>query len=164
MATSLVSAVINLYNSISAGTFGGTERPPIFLGEAAQTKADTSQQRPPYVVLYDDTGFRPEQFSGTVEVDTGTIRLEVFALLLDDTSGVTVDSIVRAVKWGGFPPSNKAGFDWGTLTFATGSYLYQISLRRTLEQRSYAGFLDKDGKRVHKCRLLYECKYGQLAS
>jgi hypothetical protein len=157
MAKSAVSSLIDLYNSIGATHFGGT-RPPIYMGEAAPTTGAGAQQRPPYVVLSDE-GFRPEFDSSAGGIEPGEIRLEVFALKLDDASGVTVDSVVRAIKWGGSAPSAKAGFDWGAFSFAAGSYLYKISMRRTLERRSYAGF-DYQGARVHKCELRYAVTVG----
>jgi hypothetical protein len=158
VAKSAVSALFDLYNSIAAANFGGTTRPTLFMGEAAQTTAAAAPQRVPYVVLFDE-GFRPEFDSSSGGHEMGEIRLEVYALKLDDASGVTVDSVVRGIKWGGSAPASKAGFDWGTLAFAAGSYLYKIHLKRTFERRSYAGF-DQDNARVHKCELRYECVTG----
>ena len=37
MAKSAVSSLFDLYNSITASAFGGSTRPTLFLGEAAQT-------------------------------------------------------------------------------------------------------------------------------
>lgn len=157
MASSAVASLIDLYNSINATHFGGT-RPPIYLGEAAPVTGASAQQRPPFVVLFDE-GFQPEYNSSSGGVETGEVRLEVYALKLDDTSGVTVDSIVRGIKFGGAAPASKSGFDFGTFSFAAGSYLYKIHMRRIHEKRSYAGF-DYQGARVHKCELRYECKTG----
>jgi len=151
MATSLVSAVIDLYNSIPAGTFGGATRPPIFMGKAAQTTAAAVQQRPPYVVLYDESQ-RPEFDSSFGGIERGELRLEVFAVPLGAASGISVDSIVAAVKWGGSNPAAKAGLDFGA--FVLSGYNYKIQIQRTREQRSYAGF-DFEGQRVHKCELRY---------
>lgn len=155
MATSLVASVIDLYNSISATHFGGT-RPPVYLGESPPVASGGAQQRPPYVVLNDD-GFRPEFDSSFGGIERGDIRLEVYALKLDAVGEVTVDSIVRGIKWGGSAPSAKAGLDFGA--FALTGYNYKIHLLRTLERRSYAGF-DYQGQRVHKCELNYACVLG----
>lgn len=157
MAKSAVSSLIDLYNSIGAAHFGGT-RPPIYLGNVPSTDSAGVQQRVPYVVMFDE-GFRPEYSSDASAVETGAIRLEVYAVSVDAASGVTLDSIVRGIKFGGSAPSSKAGWDWGSFTFASGSYLYKISLKRTFERRDYAGF-DYQGSRVHKCELRYECKTG----
>ena len=157
MAKSAVSSLVDLYNSISATHFGGT-RPTLFLGEAAQTTSAAAAQRVPYVVLFDE-GVRPEFESSAGGREMGKIRLEVYALKLDHTSGVTVDSITRGIKYGGSAPNVKAGFDWGTFSFESGVYLYKIHLKRVFERRSYAGF-DQDGARVHKCELHYECVAG----
>lgn len=158
MAKSAVSSLIDLYNSITAAHFGGSTRPPIHLGEAPAVTAAGAQLRPPYVVLYDE-GFRPEFNSSKGGVETGEIRLEVFALSLDAASGITVDSITRAILYGGSAPGSAAGFDWGTFSFESGSYRYKVHLRRTFYRRSYAGF-DYQGARVHKCEIRYECKVG----
>lgn len=158
MAKSAVSSLRDLYNSIAAGAFGGTTRPPIFLGSVPTKDASGADQRVPYTEMTDE-GFRPEYSSDGSAVETGTILLRVYAVDLDAASGVTVDSIVRAIKFGGSAPPVKAGFDWGSFTFAAGSFLYKISLRRLSERRDYAGF-NYNQSRVHMCELRYECKVG----
>lgn len=158
MASSAIASLFDLYNSITASAFGGSTRPPLHMGEAAAVTTTGTQLRPPYVVLYDE-GFRPQFNSSVGGIETGEIRLEVFALKLDASNEVTVDTIVKGIKWGGSEPQAKAGFDFGAFSFAVGSYLYKIHLRRTLEQRSYAGF-DYQNQRVHKCELRYECLVG----
>lgn len=160
MATSVVGAVIDLYNSINAAHFGGT-RPPIFLGEAAQTTTTGAQQRVPYVVLYDD-GIVPTFDSSYGGVEAGAIRLEVFALKVAAVGEVTLDSIVAGMKYGGTAPSAKLGLDFGAFTLT--GYRYKISLRRTREQYSYAGFTTQgpngETARVHKCALAYRIVTG----
>jgi hypothetical protein len=155
MATSAVSALIDKYNSISATYFGGTDRPPIALDSEPVTGATGAQRRVPYVVLKDQ-GFRPEFNSSTGGIENGTLIVEVYAELLGG-SGVTVDSIVQAIKYAGQDPEDKAGFDWGSLTLT--GFNYGISLKRTKERRSYAGF-NFNGNRVHKCEITYECTLG----
>lgn len=158
MAKSAISSLTDLYNSITASAFGGSTRPPIYLGDVPQTDTSGAQQRVPYCCMFDE-GFRPEYVSDASAVETGIIRLEVYAVDLDAASGITVDSIVRGIKFGGSAPPLKAGFDWGTFSFAAGSYLYKISLKRVSERRDYAGF-NYNSARVHKCELRYECKVG----
>lgn len=158
MAKSAVASLIDLYNSITASHFGGSTRPPIYLGESPQVTSAGAQQNPPYVVLYDE-GFRPEFNSSGGGIETGEVRLEVFALKLDAASDITVDSIVRAILYGGSAPSAKAGFDWGTFSFESGSYRYKVHLRRTFYRRSYAG-MDYQGQRCHMAEIRYECVVG----
>ena len=169
MAKSGVSSLLDLYNSIAAAHFGG-ERPQIFLGQAPPTKADASQQRVPFTVLFDE-GFRPDFESDHGGAELGVIRLEVFAFDLDAATGVSVDSIVRAIKWGGQAPENRAGFDWGQFSLEVGSRYEPVHLRRVFEQRSYTGWqIDRPGEptrspaRVHKCELRYEVLLGILSS
>lgn len=159
MATTLVEAVQDLYDSISAATFGGADRPPIHMGEAPQRTPTSTPLVPPYVVLYDE-GFRPEFNSSAGGIENGDIRFEVFAVPMSG-SGVTVDSITAALKWGGSGPASKAGMDWGAFTLT--GYNYKVSLRRTLERRSYSG-LDHNGDRVHKCEIRYAVILGLNAS
>ena len=159
MATSVVSSVIDLYNSISATHFGGT-RPTIFLGEAAQVTSAGAQQRPPFVVLYDE-GMQPTYDSSNGGIEAGVLRLEVYALKVNDTTGVTVDTIVAGIRWGGSAPGIKAGFDWGTFTLT--GYLSKISLKLTKHSTTYAGF-NHEGQRVHKCELVYRVVAGLSAT
>lgn len=154
MATNAVKAAIDLYNSLDATLFGGATRPPIQLDEQPVTGTTGAQRRVPYAVLKDN-GFVPEFQSDASAVEKGTIVVELYAELLDtDASGVvTVDKMAAAVKYGGAAPGAKLGFDWGTLTLT--GYVRPVSLRRTREQRNYAGF-NFNGQPVHKCTLTYE--------
>jgi hypothetical protein len=159
MAKSAVKSLIDLYNSIAAVHFGGSERPPIFLGKVAQTTSTATQQRVPYVCLHDESGFRTDYDSSSTGIEKGEIKLEVFALKLDDATAVSVDSIVRGIRFGGAPPASKAGWDWGSFSFESGTYFYKVSLRHLSNKRDYAGF-DYQSARVHKCELRYECIIG----
>lgn len=158
MPSSVVSAVQAVYATIPAAAFGGT-RPPLYLGESPQTTAAGAQQRPPYGVLYDD-GQQPTFDSSFGGVEAGAIRLEFFAIKLDAVGEVTLDSIARGAKYANRPPSDRAGLDWCRLPLS-GS-LYPVSLKRTREQRSYAGF-DYQGQRVHKLLLEYRVVAGLAA-
>ena len=158
-ALSAIAALRDLYNSISATTFGGTTRPPIYMGEAPATNTGGTQQRPPYCVLR-DSGFAPEFQSNTSGIEKAGIDLEIYADKLDGADEVTVDSIARAVKWGDSGiPEDKQGFDWGELTFDVAGNYYSISIRRTRERREYVA-LGVSGQRVHKCTLSYEVTIG----
>lgn len=154
-ALSPIAAIRDLYNSITATTFGGTTRPPISLGDAPQTTTTGTQLRPPYCVIR-DSGFVPEFNSGSGGIEKGNVDIEVYADKLDGTGEPTVDSIVRAIKWGDSGvPANKGGFDWGTLVFDTSGKYRSVSLRRTREKREYVA-LGVTGQRVHKATLSYE--------
>lgn len=156
MATSAVSALFDLYNAIPVAAFGGSARPPLRLGSMSPTSPTGAQQRVPYVVLKDQ-GFRPEFNSSSGGIENGQFTVEVYAQPLGAPSGLSVDSIVLGLKYGGSTPEAKSGFDWGSIAIT--GYLYGISIRRTREQREYAGF-DVDGQPVHKCTLTYECVTG----
>jgi len=162
MAKSAVSSIIDKYNGITASLFGATDRPPIFLGKVAQTTGAGAAQRVPYVCLMDD-GFNPTLDSSYGGIEAGEIKLEVYALKVDDATGVTVDSICRAIKFAGGTPAQHQGFDGGSLSFASGSFLYSISLLRTRERRDYAGF-DYQGARVHLAELTYAVTVGLSSS
>lgn len=154
-ALSPIAAIRDLYNSIAATTFGGTTRPPISLGDAPQTTTTGTQLRPPYCVIR-DSGFVPEFNSGSGGIEKGNVDIEVYADKLDGTGEPTVDSIVRAIKWGDSGvPANKGGFDWGALVFDTSGKYRSVSLRRTREKREYVA-LGVTGQRVHKATLSYE--------
>lgn len=162
MATTVVSAVFDKYNALTATLFGGTVRPPLQLDEQPATGTTGAQRRVPYVVLKDN-GFVPEFQSDGRAIEKGVLVFELYAEVLDtDTSGVvTVDKMALAIKYAGGAPSARLGFDWGTLTIT--GYTYPISLRRTREQRGYAGF-NFNGQPVHKCTLTYEAIAGLKAS
>jgi hypothetical protein len=166
MGASVVSAAIQLYGTLPASAFGGgvTERPPIFLGEAAPTKAGPIpgiQQRVPYAILFDD-GIELTADSSFGGTKGGTLRLQLFALKLDHPTGVTADSFARAVQYANRPPKDRAGFDFGRLPVE--GCLYAISLKPLKEQRSYAGFTtkgpDDESARVHLCELTYRVVVG----
>jgi hypothetical protein len=163
MPTSPITAVFRLWDLFALSKWGAsvTEAPPLFMGEAAQTKYDTTQQRVPYGVLYDD-GLEPTYDSSYGGTEAGVIRLELFALKLDNPTGITVEGMVRCVRWGAAPPREKRGFDFATLDLE-GCY-YPISLKLTREQRAYAGFTTKgpngESARVHKAILTYRLVVG----
>jgi hypothetical protein len=168
-ATDPITAVFRLWDLFAAPKWGPgvTEFPPLFLGEAAQTKPDASQQRVPYGVLYDD-GLEPTYDSSFGGTEGGTFRLELFALKLDAASGISVGSMVRCVRWGNAPPAEKRGFDFATLPLHTDGCFYPVSLKLTKEQRAYAGFTTKgpngESARVHKAILTYRLVVGLNAS
>jgi hypothetical protein len=151
MATTVVSAVLELYNSISAAHFGGT-RPPIWLNQAPKTDTAGSQLRPPYVILYDD-GLRPEFDSSLGGIERGELRIEVYANKVEATGEITVNSITNGILYGGGNPNAKLGLDFGALPLT--GFKYRINLMRTYDRTRYAGFDDKDVQRVHVRELRY---------
>lgn len=156
MATSVPAAVIELYGTISATHFGGT-RPPIYLNEAPQTDTDGSQRRPPYVILSDD-GFRPEYDSSFGGIAKGDIRIEVYALKLEASGEITVNSITNGLRYGGGDPADRDGIDFGALPLT--GVLYPVHLMPTSDRTRFSGLLDKDGKRIHVRELRYQVIYG----
>ena len=162
MATSVISAVFEVYNGIAAPAFGGTARPPIHLGEAAQTTTAGAQLRPDngYIVMYDDS-FVPVYDSSFGGTEGGSIRFEVYAIPLGSATAISVDSIVAGLKFGGFAPGAKRGLDFATLPLE--GYYSTVSVKRVKEQRSYAGF-NRDGQRCHKCDLTYRVVLGLSAT
>lgn len=150
-STTVVSAVLELYNSLNASVFGGT-RPPIWLNEAPRTDTAGSQLRPPYVVLYDE-GLRPEFDSSFGGIERGTLRLEVFARYIEQSGQISCNSVANGILWGGGAPGARLGLDGGTLPLT--GYRYQIHLLRTLDRTRYAGFHDKDDQRVHVREIQY---------
>lgn len=162
MAISVISALLELHASIAAGAFGGVTRPPMWLDSAPQTNAAGEQVRVAngYFVIHDD-GFKPTYDSSFGGTEAGQIRVEAFAIPLGAASGISVDSLVAGLKFGGYTPAQKAGFDHGA--FSITGYNYKISLKRKLEKRGYAGF-DIDSKRVHRCELTYAIVIGLSAT
>jgi hypothetical protein len=153
----MASSVITAVQARWAAVFDQAGDPPLYFDEAPQTDAAGAQVRVPYAVLRDTTGLTPEYFSDHGAVETGDIDVELIA-----TTVAILDGFVARAKWGGQAPSQKAGLDWFALSLTT-SPRYQISLRRTNERRSYAGF-DYQGARCHSCVLTYEVKAGVAAA
>lgn len=156
MATTVVSAVLELYNSINATHFGGT-RPPIWLNQAPKTDTAGSQLRPPYVVLYDD-GLRPEFDSSLGGIERGELRIEVYANKVEAAGEITVNSVTNGILYGGGNPNDRDGLDFGPLPLS--GFKYQINLMRTYDRTRYAGFEDKDAQRVHVRELRYSVIVG----
>ena len=156
MAENINLTVIEKYESIDASHFGGT-RPPIYLGEATSRQPTVNTiQRLPYVILYND-GFTPVFDSSYGGVENGMMRIEAYHTTIDDVSGVTLDKIVRAIKWGGSAPGSRAGLDFGSFTMT--GYYYVISFKRTRENTEYAGY-EFQAKRVYRTKLEYKVCLG----
>jgi hypothetical protein len=160
MASSIPSAIIELWDAIPAAAFGGSDRPPLHLNETPQTQSDASQQRIPYGVLFDD-GIVPEYDSSLGGIEAGTVRIELYAFPLDSASEVSAARMALAAKYGGQPPSARAGLDWGELPLSP--YHYPISLKRVREQYARQGTgRDASGnlRPVHVCHLEYRVVVG----
>lgn len=152
MATSVITAVQARWASI----FNGASDPALYFDEAPQADTTGAQERLPYGVLRDE-GLTPEYQSDDGGHETGEIVIELYAVTLAD-----LDALVHRAKWGASAPSARAGLDWFGLSLTT-SPRYQISLRRTNERRMSAGF-DFQGKRCHRCDLVYEVTVGIAAA
>jgi hypothetical protein len=156
VAQNINMAIQDKYETINASHFGGT-RPEIFFGEAtSRTPTINSIQRLPVVIIY-NMGFVPVFDSSYGGVENGTIRIEIYSTVIDAASGVTLDKITRAIKWGGSAPSARAGFDFGSFTMT--GYYYVINFRRVRELSEYAGY-EYQGNRVYRSTLEYKVVLG----
>ncbi len=158
-STTVVAAVLELYNSIPASAFGGT-RPPIWLNQAPRTDSAGSQLRPPYVILYDD-GLRPEFDSSFGGIERGTLRIEVYANKIEASGEITCNSVANGILWGGADPNDRDGLDFGALPLT--GYRYEVNLMRTLDRTRYAGFQDRNDQRVHVREIQYAVIVGLKA-
>jgi len=153
----MASSVITAVQARWAAIFNQAGDPPLYFDEAPQTDATGTQERVPYAVLRDATGLTPEYQSDDGAVETGVIEVEVIA-----TTMAVLDGFVARAKWGGQAPAQRAGLDWFALSLTTSPY-YPVSLMRTNERRSYAGF-DYLGARCHSCVLTYAVTVGVAAA
>ena len=146
--TSIISAVMTKYDSLTAANFPSATRPPIYLDEAPPTDSSGVQERPGYVVLR-DRGLVPNYLGferHTAEVNE--FELEVFYESLAD-----VDTAVAAIKLNGGTRNQANGFDLGTLSdLISPRSTHQVL--RTRETRRFAG-VSLSGVRIHSCTLSY---------
>jgi hypothetical protein len=141
MAASVIAAVLEKLDSFTYST-----APKFYFDEAPSTDSTGAQQRFPYGVIKDG-GLQPEYQSDLGGIEVGSFTLEIYG-----TSLANVDAVVSVVKYNGQIPSSTAGLDFCTLAIA--APLYPVSLIRTNERRSFAGFSHQT-ERCHLCELTY---------
>ncbi len=110
-----------------------------------------TQVYPPYVVLLDE-GLQPEYNESLINVqEVSELAFMVYGNTLAD-----VDATCQKIKYNGFPPSMKAGFDFGTLPALAAPYVLN-EMRRTSERRFVASTsgTGKQSQRVHGIELRY---------
>lgn len=158
MATlSITAAVKTKYEALTAANFPSAARPPVFFGSAAQTTALGAQQRPPYVVFTEKA--HPLNILDFERNALHVVQLacEVFAASMAD-----VDTIVACIRLNGGTVGQGLGFDYGTLADLTAPRsTHQIV--PTAEPRLLAPQFDKDGNRIHGCRLEFKVSVLELA-
>lgn len=126
---------------------------PVYFGEA---KLPTDV---PYVTM-EDEGTVPEYLFGHSDtagetgddgVEVTTIKLSVWAVTL-----ASVDTYVKALKYGTGTPAQAGGLDFGTLG-TLGSYLSLMAITRTKEQRKREHLqYTPTAQIVHMCELTYQ--------
>lgn len=116
----------------------------------------------PYVTM-EDEGTVPEYLMGHSDtvgetgddgVEVTTIKLSVWAVTL-----ASVDTYVKALKYGTGTPAQAGGLDFGTLgTLGTlGSYLSLMAITRVKEQRMRQHLeYTPDAQICHLCELTYQ--------
>lgn len=147
---SVVSAVIDKFNALTAANFPGASRPPIYLDDAPPTDGSGDQKRVPYAVLTDGGVTPGLVFDSGPITESGSFTLTLYY------GGATplahADAAAEAVKYNGGTLQARAGFDLGSLTLPAG--YTKLALIRTGERRFYAG-VGRAGERVHAVELTY---------
>lgn len=105
MAKSALHSAIRRYESIPPSAFPGGVRPPCFVDQAPINQTN-NVLRPPYVIV-SDRGSRTEYLSNGGVIETVILTVSVFATSLE-----LVDRIAWAIRFGGQPPHQCAGFDF----------------------------------------------------
>ncbi len=141
---SVIAAVEEVYNALSAAPFPGGVKPRIYFDQPPLV--DGVQVRPPYVVLIDRGGV-PQFDMERNAIESGGFALDVFADTL-----AACDQIVKAAKYGGQGPGLGAGIDFAVLPLNPPAYPMRVV--RGSEQRSVAG-VGVDGQRTHRCTVEY---------
>lgn len=143
-ADSVLKAVENLIAGLTAASFPSSTIPPVWFDEAPQQGTTGTQQHPPYIIL-EDGGGEPGWDYETNAVSRGKFTLTVY-----DRSLGTCDSIMKAVLWNGQNPNLRQGLAFATLDVNPPLYAMAGAVTPTRDQHSYAGYLDYEGKRVHR--------------
>ena len=139
MYDSEIAAALALYDSLIGSNFPSGNRWPIYFGQAPLY--DAQQVNPPFVVLIDNGNDFQMDFNAN-QVENGGFTLEFYANTVEE-----LDEALKAVKWNGQAPVDRAGFDGGKLKLRPP--LVHLSLAPGREVRSYTGAHDKTGKRVY---------------
>jgi hypothetical protein len=133
------------FDGLTAAGFPSAAVPDIYLDEAPAV--DGSQKYPPYAVIRDE-GTEPENHFEQAVIETTRFTITLYYATLADA-----DAAALAVKYNGDATHvAQSGFDFGTLTVASG-YTFK-ELLRTRERRFFAGY-GKAGQRIHAVELSY---------
>ena len=152
---SIIAAVMSKFDGLDAANFAGGVRPKIYLDSAPLVNG--SQVYPPYVVLKDQG-----QVPSYVEFERSTLEVCNFAFEVYDYTLADVDTAVTAIALNGGTRDQALGLDYGTLAdLSSPRGTHQVL--RTRETRSLAGY-DREGRRVHVCRLEYRVTVKEAAS
>lgn len=143
-----ISAVLSLYDSLTAANFPSGSRPSIYLDEAPLY--DGGQTRVPFVILRDD-GQTPTWSFEADGVYAGGFTLSVYYRTLADC-----DTALNAILWNGSNPNVKAGLAFATLTITAPTYHQRVMPGKI--QRAFAG-LDYQGQRVHRATCEFDLMY-----
>lgn len=146
--TSITAAVITKFEALTAANFPSSTVPRIDFGRAAQVVASVALV-PPYVRLL-DAGRTVQQ----LDFERNALVTVRFVFEVIAVSAADVDTIVTAIRLNGGTVGQGLGFDYGTLSdLSSPKSTYRIV--PVSEPRYLADVLDKDGARVHGCRLEY---------
>lgn len=143
---SVISAAMTKFDGLTAANFPSSAVPPIYLDEAPLATS-SAQVRPPYAIISDE-GESPEDAFGDSVIERTRFKITLYYNLLADA-----DTAALAVRFNGGAHDAGSGFDFGTLSLATG--FTHLSLVRTGSRRFFAGS-DMDNLRVHAVELSYE--------
>jgi hypothetical protein len=146
---SVVSAIVDRWNSLTAVNFPSASRPPIYLDRAPATTSTGTQLRPPYAVLRVLDAREQILDTGMRTLTRTTFSLELFYPSLADA-----DTAAHAARFNGGAFNARQGFDWGSLDAWLPTGQKTLILRPVGEPRQTAG-TDRDGHPVHSVRLTY---------
>ncbi len=144
MAASPIAAIKALYSGLTAANFPGASRPPVYFGESPLY--DGQQVRPPYVVVRDDGLTAEHEFEANV-IEDGGLTVEVYADTLED-----VDMIVKAIRWNGQSPGQRAGFDFAAPSLDSPYTGMALVFRTAVRKVAGVGLA---GQRTHMATMTY---------
>lgn len=146
---STIAAVIAKYETLTAGNFPSSSRPPIWLDEAPQSGTAGAQQRPPFVII-EDLGGRYDWTTESEGVENGSFKLTTYYNSLADA-----DMAMSAILWNGAAPNSRQGIAFMTLDLTAPLYGMTAAVTPTTNQRRYAG-LDHAKNPVHAVEQVFE--------